>query len=309
MSDQTPDPIDVIANIPLVWGGETPTRMMLDRHDAEVVVNALTNSFWVTPFPTPTEGVCAYQWTDQWKPTAPASMSSRQAAMEILAHIDWATVIEDLVMFEDMDPLVYYGLRSELFETKWLDGRWFMGGKVRSHLTAWATSWMKIRSWCVNEDHHDGDMIPFNDCFHGDDDESPCEWGYCWALDGDPDDFLRLAMDLLRDGWEPPTDRPVVEALREWKSSAMQMLAEWDLVFDALGRPGKLGASKAESALTEVERMTAAGLRTAALADDATRQEVEAIEWALRHVPTAVGSGVRSRAAELLAAAYLGRND
>ena len=211
MADQTPDPIDVIANIPLVWGGDTPTRMMLDRHDAEVVVNALTNSFWVTPFPTPTEGVCADQWTDQWKPTAPASMSSRQAAMEILAHIDWAAVIEDLAMFEDMDPLVYYGLHSELFETKWLDGRWFMGGKVRSHLTAWATSWMKIQSWCVNEDHHDGDMIPFNDCFHGDDDESPCEWGYCWALDGDPDDFLRLAMDLMRDGWEPPTDRPIVD--------------------------------------------------------------------------------------------------
>ena len=211
VADQTPDPIDVIANIPLVWGGDTPTRMMLDRHDAEVVVNALTNSFWVTPFPTPTEGVCAYQWTDQWKPTAPASMSSRQAAMEILAHIDWAAVIEDLAMFEDMDPLVYYGLHSELFETKWLDGRWFMGGKVRSHLTAWATSWMKIQSWCVNEDHHDGDMIPFNDCFHGDDDESPCEWGYCWALDGDPDDFLRLAMDLMRDGWEPPTDRPIVD--------------------------------------------------------------------------------------------------
>lgn len=108
---------------------------------------------------------------------------------------------------------------------------------------------------------------------------------------------------------EPPHTLVENDELRGWKESAINVLSEWDEVFDALGRPGKLGASKAESALTEVERMTAAGLRTAALADDATRQEVEAIEWALRHVPTAVGSGVRSRAAELLAAAYLGRND
>ena len=55
--------------------------------------------------------------------------------------------------------------------------------------------------------------------------------------------------------------------------------------------------------------LAAAGYRIVPIVDDATRQEVEAIEWALRHVPTAVGPGVRSRAAELLAAAYLGRTD
>ena len=209
MTDQTPEEIlDNGYTTVLAGDGQRSIRSKTGQEHLAALTAA---GYLIVPIPTPTEGVCADQWTDQWKPTAPASMSSRQAAMEILAHIDWATVIEDLVMFEDMDPLVYYGLRSELFETKWLDGRWFMGGKVRSHLTAWATSWMKIQSWCVNEDHHDGDMIPFNDCFHGDDDESPCEWGYCWALDGDPDDFLRLAMDLMRDGWEPPTDRPIVD--------------------------------------------------------------------------------------------------
>lgn len=40
-------------------------------------------------------------------------------------------------------------------------------------------------------------------------------------------------------------------ALREWKESAMRELAAWDAVFKALGSPGALGASKAESALAE----------------------------------------------------------
>ena len=73
---------------------------------------------------------------------------------------------------------------------------------------------------------------------------------------------------------------------------------------------GMLGyGPEPEIAKVALETIEAAGFRVVPIVDDATRQEVEAIEWALRHVPTAVGPGVRSRAAELLAAAYLGRND
>jgi hypothetical protein len=50
-----------------------------------------------------------------------------------------------------------------------------------------------------------------------------------------------------------------LERLRAWKESAVQVLNEWDLVFDALGRPGPLGGSKAASALTEVRRLRTAG--------------------------------------------------
>lgn len=45
--------------------------------------------------------------------------------------------------------------------------------------------------------------------------------------------------------------------LEAWKREALIALAEWDEVFDALGRPGQWGASKAESARAEVERIRA----------------------------------------------------
>lgn len=48
-----------------------------------------------------------------------------------------------------------------------------------------------------------------------------------------------------------------IERLRGWKESAMSVMAEWDAVFEALGRPGPLGGSKATSALAEVERLRA----------------------------------------------------
>lgn len=145
--------------------------------------------------------VSCQQWTNEWKPTAPLSMSPRQAAVEILAELDWSMVIEDTAMCDEMDPLAYYGLRAELFDTRWLtERRW--PSRVQSHLTAWVTSRMRLQSWCTNEAHHDGDMIPFNDCYRGsDDDGDRCEWQSVWAVDGDPDDFLRLAITLLRDGW------------------------------------------------------------------------------------------------------------
>lgn len=43
-----------------------------------------------------------------------------------------------------------------------------------------------------------------------------------------------------------------IEQLREWKSQAMVELGKWDLVFDALGKPGRLGQNKAKAALQAI---------------------------------------------------------
>lgn len=36
-----------------------------------------------------------------------------------------------------------------------------------------------------------------------------------------------------------------IDNLRRWKSEALQVFTEWEEVYDAIGRPGPLGASKA----------------------------------------------------------------
>ena len=46
-----------------------------------------------------------------------------------------------------------------------------------------------------------------------------------------------------------------VERLTRWKAEATEVLAGWERVWDALGRPGPLGASKALSSMVEVNRM------------------------------------------------------
>jgi hypothetical protein len=38
-----------------------------------------------------------------------------------------------------------------------------------------------------------------------------------------------------------------IDRLRAWKESAMQVLNDWDQVWEAAGRPGPLGASKAQN--------------------------------------------------------------
>lgn len=48
----------------------------------------------------------------------------------------------------------------------------------------------------------------------------------------------------------PP--EPEARLLR-WKAEAMEVLAEWERVYAALGNPGRLGESKAAAALAEVE--------------------------------------------------------
>lgn len=46
-----------------------------------------------------------------------------------------------------------------------------------------------------------------------------------------------------------------VDRLSAWKHSAMAVLAEWDDVWEAAGKPGPLGTSKAESTRTRIERL------------------------------------------------------
>lgn len=45
--------------------------------------------------------------------------------------------------------------------------------------------------------------------------------------------------------------------LRRWKAEATEVLSNWDKVFEALGRPGRLGESQAAASLAEVQRLTA----------------------------------------------------
>ena len=60
--------------------------------------------------------------------------------------------------------------------------------------------------------------------------------------------FLLAESSSFMYAWEPP-----LEQLLAWKDSAMKVLRQWDEVFNALGSPGPLGASKAKSALDEIE--------------------------------------------------------
>lgn len=191
------------------------------------------------PRPEVPQGVSALHWTDEWRPTAPLHLEQAEAAMWILAECDWAAIIEEQGPFyEGMDPLVYYGLREELYRTNWLEVSRFPS-RLRSELTAWVASKLVEMSWCANEDHHD-DMIPFNDCFHGEDPEVGdfCRWEDLWVLDGDPHEFFRLAIELIRDGWEPTPKVTVADDSRasdhdwSWTEPFERMLEALD---DRLG--------------------------------------------------------------------------
>lgn len=50
-----------------------------------------------------------------------------------------------------------------------------------------------------------------------------------------------------------------IEELRRWKAEAMQVHAKWEETWVAAGRPGRLGASKAESVRDEIERLRGEG--------------------------------------------------
>lgn len=46
-----------------------------------------------------------------------------------------------------------------------------------------------------------------------------------------------------------------LDRLRRWKAEAVEVLASWEQTWEAAGRPGRPGSSKAESVRTEVARL------------------------------------------------------
>lgn len=81
---------------------------------------------------------------------------------------------------------------------------------------------------------------------------------YPLAIPGVMDDFNRR---FAKAGYaECLTERAMPAEQREtelkaWKESAMSVMAEWDKVYEALGRPGFIGSSMAASSLDEVKQL------------------------------------------------------
>lgn len=46
-----------------------------------------------------------------------------------------------------------------------------------------------------------------------------------------------------------------LERLRGWKTEAMTVLDEWEAAWEAAGRPGELGSSKARATAAEIRRL------------------------------------------------------
>lgn len=53
---------------------------------------------------------------------------------------------------------------------------------------------------------------------------------------------------------EPSATAGELERLRQWKQEALIVLAEWEKVWEVAGRPGRLGASKAQATLDYIAR-------------------------------------------------------
>jgi hypothetical protein len=69
------------------------------------------------------------------------------------------------------------------------------------------------------------------------------------------------ASSALREAWAE------VARLRDWKAEALTVLADWEAVYEVLGRPGPLGASKAFAALVEVKSLREREARVRAVCD------------------------------------------
>jgi hypothetical protein len=48
-----------------------------------------------------------------------------------------------------------------------------------------------------------------------------------------------------------------IERLRRWKSEALKVIDEWEMTWEAAGRPGPLGASKAVNVIGKINRLRA----------------------------------------------------
>lgn len=51
-----------------------------------------------------------------------------------------------------------------------------------------------------------------------------------------------------------------IEALRAWKAEAIEVIGQWEKVWDALGRPGRLGESKAAAVLRFIQATRGPGI-------------------------------------------------
>ena len=67
--------------------------------------------------------------------------------------------------------------------------------------------------------------------------------------------FVRSEAEQAADALEAQATR--ITELERWKAEALVVLGQWDEVWEALGRPGPLGSSKAVEALTEAHRLRA----------------------------------------------------
>ncbi len=65
----------------------------------------------------------------------------------------------------------------------------------------------------------------------------------------------RLRKELDAECMERSDAEREARTLAHWKAEAMEVGAAWERVWEALGEPGALGASKAEASLAEVERL------------------------------------------------------
>ena len=71
-------------------------------------------------------------------------------------------------------------------------------------------------------------------------------------IGGPGDSTARDVLELV-DALE--AERAEVERLRRWKAEALQVLAGWEAVWEALGMPGDWGQQKSSAALAEVKQL------------------------------------------------------
>jgi hypothetical protein len=83
-----------------------------------------------------------------------------------------------------------------------------------------------------------------------------------------------------------------VERLREWKAEAMTVLGDWEAVWEAAGRPGQLGGSKAQGVREWVGEVVALLARADSICslvaargvDTESRSELRAVALACRDI-------------------------
>ena len=195
-----------------------------------------------------TDPVDMSRWTDEYRPTASAKFSAREAAVAILSEADWSSLLDPsynlIEQIDDLNHLEWRGLLAML-DTDWdavTRRRWVHKPRdFESHLIAWMTAHMQRTSYCIADDHDatydtpadridgiryfnmcdtpeddsscstcdspdrddrwdevgvDDTEVVCTDGWHDGDPESPHEWCAIWYVNGEPEDFVRLALSL-----------------------------------------------------------------------------------------------------------------